>query len=222
MNHQTLSKILLAAAAVFVTGLVAPNTQAGCKSKQCCPKCDHVCKLDAEKVDVEKTCFEVESDYICIPRVVFPWQRPAKKSCGNCAACDGSGCKSCSACPNNGACVRKIKVLKTKKYKCPECEYTWSAEKVDGCGCGGSSCGGCGDGSCGDGCCDAGCCDAGCSSAGASLPPAIDMQGTATSPAEYQAAPAMLAPMPAAVPAPVYSEQIPSATDYYLPAPPQN
>ncbi|GAA4449278.1 hypothetical protein [Novipirellula rosea] len=88
--------------------------QTGCCTK--CPACDHACNFSVDVVDETKTCFEVESKVICIPRVVFPWQK------GNCdAVC------------NNGAKTRRICVLKTKDYKCPKCEYSWSAEKKATC-----------------------------------------------------------------------------------------
>lgn len=123
------------------------------KHKVCCPQCackSSCCTLEAEMVDVEKKCFEVECKTICIPKVVFPWQ---KKKHG-CHSCDGRGCTNCV---HNGAKIRKIKVLKSKKYTCPECEYTWTPKE-------GASC--CGKGSgCGCGSCDSGCsagCDAGC------------------------------------------------------------
>jgi hypothetical protein len=67
---------------------------------------------------------------------VFPWQ---KKKCKSCSSCDGNGC---SHCVNNGARTRKVCVLKPSSYKCPKCEYTWSAEKRDGCS------GGCDSGQC--------------------------------------------------------------------------
>ncbi|TWU36134.1 hypothetical protein [Novipirellula artificiosorum] len=104
--------------------------QTGCCQR--CPSCDHVCKLDAKEVEVEKECFETETKVICIPRVVFPWQKKkAMRSCAGCDSCDGGGCTHCV---HNGARTRTICVLKTKKYKCPACEYTWSAEKKP-CGC---------------------------------------------------------------------------------------
>lgn len=112
--------------------------QTGCGL--CCPVCDHVCKLDAEQVDEDIPCFEVESKVICIPRVVFPWQ---KKKCSACDSCDGRGCNNCV---HNGARVRRICVLKTDKITCPKCKYSWSAEKRSA-GC---------DVGC-DGCCDGGC-----------------------------------------------------------------
>ncbi|MGI9472508.1 MAG: hypothetical protein ACR2NZ_13285 [Rubripirellula sp.] len=113
--------------------------QTGCSC--CCPACDHVCHLDTELVDEDISCFEVESKVICIPRVVFPWQR---KKCHSCDSCDGRGCTNCV---NNGARTRRICVLKTDKYQCPKCKYTWTAKPT-----------GCCDG------CDSGCdrCEGGC------------------------------------------------------------
>lgn len=121
-----------------------PLDQTGCQL--CCPACDHVCKLNVDEVEVEKKCFEVETKVICIPRVVFPWQ---KKSCGPCDSCDGNGC---STCVHNCAKTRKVKLLKSKKYTCPACEYTWSAEP-NPCAV-----------PCADACCDQPCCD-GCDGA---------------------------------------------------------
>ncbi len=100
--------------------------QTGCCKR--CPACDHFCKFDAKEGEIEKPGFEVESKVICIPRVVFPWQ--TRKACGSCGSCDGTGCSNCV---NNGACTKRVCVLKSKDFKCPECEYSWSAEaKPDG------------------------------------------------------------------------------------------
>ncbi|QDV87577.1 hypothetical protein [Planctomycetes bacterium TBK1r] len=175
--------------------------QTGCA---CCPVCDHVCKLDAEQVEEEKTCFTVESKAICIPRVVFPWQKAKKAACASCTACDGLGC---TACVHNGARVRKVCVLKTEKYKCPACEYTWTAEKKDRCGCCPGSCAG----ACGGGTgCDSGC---------AAAPLALQPSQASVLPAPV-AEPAVDAPVELPVELPV------DAADYYrspseaLPTPP--
>ena len=144
--------------ALTMFAMPSQQDQAGCLKgdkcckKACCPKCSHdcqTCKLEAEIVDVEKKCFEVECKTICIPRVVFPWQKK-KLGCHSCDSCEGRGCTNCV---HNGAKVRKVKVLKSKKYKCPECEYTWTPE--EGSPCCGTSCdrGG-----------ECGCCDLGCDS----------------------------------------------------------
>ncbi len=87
--------------------------QTGCCNR--CPACDHYCDFSVDVVDEKKECFEVESKVICIPRVVFPWQR------------------NCNTVCNNGARTRRVCVLKTKEYKCPKCEYTWEAKKKPCC-----------------------------------------------------------------------------------------
>ncbi|WP_145420405.1 hypothetical protein [Planctomycetes bacterium K23_9] len=139
-----------------------------------------------------------------------------------CNSCDGSGCKSCSACPNNGAKIRKVNKLKVKKYECPECKYTWDAEKVGGC-CGGN-CGtaSCADGCCADGCCADGCCGGSCDDGATGVdlsqvnyPPSADVSYAA--PMQYEPSPTVAQPMPTAVPAPVYTDQTPPAADYYAP-----
>ena len=135
MSLKTFSRAILAVLVVVSAGQLFSSTdataglwgtrlldQTGCCRR--CPACDHVCNLDAEQTEEEKTCFDVETKVICIPRVVFPWQK--KKSCSSCDACDGQGCRSCV---HNGAKTRKVCVLKTFKYMCPKCKYTWSAEK---------------------------------------------------------------------------------------------
>ena len=149
-------------ALIVLMVVMTPNPVAnagGCLSKKCgthraigCPKCDckcYTCELEADIVDVKKTCFEVEEHVICIPKVVFPWQRGkilcqrGKRGCGS--SCDSCGGAGCNACVRNGAKIRKIKKLKTKKYTCPECEYRWTAKErfPSPCRCEGACDGGC-------------------------------------------------------------------------------
>lgn len=173
MNLSLSGKGLIAVAILFATTIVSRPLQAGhcddsscCEtSSKCCPKCNYCCRLDAEEVEVEKSCFEVECDVVCIPRVVFPWQTGhgcfpwSKKKCSSCDACDGGGCKSCTNCVHNGAKIRTVKKLKSKKYTCPGCEYSWTPERTG----------------CGNGC---GSCDAGWDSSETTLPeapPAVPM-----------------------------------------------
>ncbi|TWT67050.1 hypothetical protein [Allorhodopirellula solitaria] len=137
----TLQRVLVIAAAVLlatpgpaVAGSGKLLDQTGCV---CCPVCDHVCKLDAKQVDEERSGFEVESKVICIPRVVFPWQVGHKPAWSSCEDCDGQGCTTCS---HNGARLRRVCVLKSEKYKCPVCQYSWSAEKNVPRGCGADCC----------------------------------------------------------------------------------
>ena len=99
----------------------------GCRGTVCCPQCQTVCQLNVDEGTEEKSCWQVECEEICVPRVVFPWQ----KSC-------------CDPTVNNGACVKVVKKLKKHKYECPTCEYSWTPKKVARCGCGGAGCASCG------------------------------------------------------------------------------
>lgn len=77
-----------------------------------CPKCDYVCKFNAEHVDEQQNRFDVETKVICIPRVVFPWQMLNGKPCAT-----------------NGARMRTVHVMTKENYSCPKCHYTWNAIK---------------------------------------------------------------------------------------------
>ncbi len=98
-----------------------------------CPKCNTCCTLKVERVKEDKACYEVECVEICIPRVVFPWQKwkADRQSHGGCDSCDG-GCEACSS-VNNGARVKTVKKLKKRSYKCPVCKYTWTPAGNSGC-----------------------------------------------------------------------------------------
>jgi len=176
MNHSRAYVMLLAISmiATYATHAETVNAEINiCGLCTKCPSCD--CSLEAKMVDVEKSCFEVETKTICIPRVVFPWQR--KKAFGSCDSCDGRGCTTCV---NNGAKTRCIRVLKKKRHTCPECKYSWTANT--------------------SGCCDSGCdgtCDGGCAKAdngknvttkvvghGVLLPPWLRTNPTKTAPVE--------------------------------------
>jgi hypothetical protein len=117
-----------------------------------CPQCDHTCKFSVDTDKEAKHCYDSECEPICIPKVVFPWQK--KKACcnscnscaGGCDACAGTGCDgSCgggSKCCNynNGACIRYVNKLKKYEYECEVCKYKWEA--IRGCGNGCGSCAG--------------------------------------------------------------------------------
>ncbi|MEM6469942.1 MAG: hypothetical protein AAF802_10345 [Planctomycetota bacterium] len=94
-----------------------------------CPICDHHCELTVDETEEKRTCYEIETKIICIPRVVFPWQKK-KHACSSCSSCDGAGCTSCV---HNGAKLRRVCVAKPKEYKCPACKFTWKAEKNASC-----------------------------------------------------------------------------------------
>ena len=118
---QTTGDQRTAVAGVF--GKLLPD-QTGCSR---CQSCGHACKLDAESDEEDRLCLDVETKVVCIPRVVFPWQRKATSACDS---CDGGGCSNCV---HNGARVREVCVIKPSSYTCPTCKYTWSAEKQPVC-----------------------------------------------------------------------------------------
>ena len=91
-----------------------PKPRRSCCRK--CPKCQtDVCVLEAECVDEERKCFEVEQKLICIPKVSLPWRKCEKPCCGGCAA----------NCRHQCAKTKAVKVLKTKTYECKVCQYSW-------------------------------------------------------------------------------------------------
>ena len=118
----------------------------GCQCGLCTEQCNTCC-LKCECKDDKKTGFDVECKTICIPKVVFPWQ------------------KKCNPCANNGACVRVVRVLKTKEVKGKKMAFEWTPAMIGGCGCRGCDC------------CDSGCCDSGACLASTNRPMANTSSG---------------------------------------------
>ena len=134
-----------------------------CCEPTCCPD-DYRCKLEVTSEPIEKSCYNVDAEAICIPPIMTsPFDCFRKKICGKGDCCD-SGC--CNTCDGGGCCkkgglfscfkgkccgkIRCINVLSKEKYECGEkCVCEWSAECVGCCGCGDACC----DGGCGA-CCD--------------------------------------------------------------------
>jgi hypothetical protein len=134
-----LAALLLAPVAMLQAGGHGSYTNDCCQVQ--CPQCDHTCKFSVDTDKEAKTCYDSTCEPVCIPKVVFPWQK--KAAC--CNSCNGScgGAKCCSV--NNGACVRHVNVLKKYEYQCEVCKYKWEA--VRGCGNNGvNGCGSCADG----------------------------------------------------------------------------
>ena len=118
---------------IFVSGTTAADAASCDSGSDCCatcPACKACCKLKVEDDKEKKSCYKVECEEICIPRVVFPWQKK----------------HSCDPCLNNGAKVKTVRKLKKHSYECPTCKYTWTPVKADCCG----------DGCCNAGACDSG------------------------------------------------------------------
>lgn len=92
-----------------------------------CPRCGTCCELKAERVKEEKSCWQVECEQICVPRVVFPWQSRRADCHGGAGCCDACprGCDPCIR-VHNGAWIKTVKKLKKHKYECPACKYQWT------------------------------------------------------------------------------------------------
>lgn len=166
-------------AAPCSTGACEPNcgcvdSCGGCADSCCSKPChnancgkgrgpDKVCCATVEEVTEERSCWKIECDEICVPRVVCPWGDGGsgltlfnclKKRCGNNAGC-GDCCESCgdvcggaSGCcgGGNGCClkprcgdVRCVRDLASEDYEVTKCKCNWEI-KDDNCG---SGCGGC-------------------------------------------------------------------------------
>jgi hypothetical protein len=110
-----------------------------CFEPMCCPKC--------VTEEVEKSCWKVSSELVCIPGFRWPWEcRQGDCKCGHGV---GDGC----VCPPKCGRVRCVNVLEQHKYTCDQCGYEWEIKCVrsaDGCSCAKGGCPHCGcDPSCG-------------------------------------------------------------------------
>ncbi|MEQ8208854.1 MAG: hypothetical protein RH917_03410 [Lacipirellulaceae bacterium] len=197
---QEISLALLVATLLFATNLPAQagESSCGCEEPCCVDPCEcckakakvgkratcvcdpdcYKCESETKKEEVEKHCYNVCAEPVCVPPWRWPWEcrkdKCGKKCCdeGCCDAdcdtccgdtCCGGGCDGCSSCGCSSGfslfglkCgkVRCINVLEKEKYKCEECVTKWKAVKKGCCGCCGKG-SGCG---CASGCCD-GCCE---------------------------------------------------------------
>ena len=97
---------LLWAAACLVTIQAFADHHAVCDR---CPSCQaKVCCPEPTEIKVEKHCWEVECEQICIPKFKWPWE-------------------SCCEAPKCGK-VRSVKVLKKVEKECKECGYKWTVK----------------------------------------------------------------------------------------------
>jgi hypothetical protein len=80
---------------------------AGCSSDR---NCVGGCRPSVKKVDLKKTCYNIETKMICIPPTRFPWEKSAcddlcGTNCGANGACGSNGkCSSNGQCGSNGKC----------------------------------------------------------------------------------------------------------------------
>ena len=92
--------------------LMADETCHGLRSVHC-PKCNTYCRLELKDAKEEKHGWNVQVQEICVPRVVFPWQK---------SFVDPS--------VNNGAWIKTVHVLKKHSFECPTCQYAWTRVKT--------------------------------------------------------------------------------------------
>lgn len=130
-----------------------------CGESGCCCGRD-VCVATVEKEKVEKHCWKVECEKICVPKVVCPWGEGGsgltlfswmkKKSCNSkCGdACCSDACCDCGKGCCNGGCdcccvkprcgkVKCVRDIKKEKYECEECVCKWEVRRLPCCDCGG-------------------------------------------------------------------------------------
>ena len=144
MRRLTLSLL----ACLLLVVLVMPASAIHKCISRCvvCPQCHTCCEFKAEAAKEEKHCWKIECEEICVPCIVFPWQKRHATSCktgrcdGKCACspsgiCASGSCNKCCQTVNNGARVITVRKLKKHKYECPTCKYQWTPKKVCRAGC---------------------------------------------------------------------------------------
>ena len=100
-----------------------------------CPHCGGNCYPTVTKETETKSCWDVESKTICIPRVRFPWEPGGcGKGCGGKGggkdgkACGKYGCGDvCCPAPKCGR-TKCVNVLMKYEYECTVCKYSWDPD----------------------------------------------------------------------------------------------
>jgi len=85
----------------------------------CCPHCGEVCYPTVSKEKETKTCWEIDTKTICIPKVRFPWE----------AGCCGKGCGKDGCPPPKCGRTKCVNVLMEHEYECSTCKYSWDVDK---------------------------------------------------------------------------------------------
>ena len=100
-------KLLSTLAIVSMTLSSVAMADCGCKPAGCSPdrNCVDGCRPVVKKVDLKKTCYNIETKTIYIPPTRFPWEKSACDDlCGNSCGTNGANGK----CGSNGQCGSKI------------------------------------------------------------------------------------------------------------------
>ena len=91
----------------------------GCsRSRAFCPHCGDACYPTVTKGTETKTCWNVETKSICIPRIRFPWEK----------ACCDKGCGKDGCVPPKCGRTKCVNVLMKHEYECSTCKYSWDVD----------------------------------------------------------------------------------------------
>ena len=139
MNHALLTIALLTvtpklASAECVPGACKP---ANCCQDATCSPCTLVCQPEVRMEMVKKSGWEVECEYICVPKVHCPLFRffGKRDDCETCVSGNGNNCFGRPRCAK----VKQVKKLKQVNYECQECVVEWNLRCVSA-GCSHTGC----------------------------------------------------------------------------------
>lgn len=83
-----------------------------------CPRCHETCYPTVTKGTETKSCWNVETKAICIPKVRFPWEM----------GCCNKGCGKDGCLPPKCGKVKYVNVLVKHEYECSACKYSFDID----------------------------------------------------------------------------------------------
>lgn len=115
---------------------------AGCCDTVSCQPCMLICRPEIKTKTEKKHCWEVECDYVCVPKVQCPisaWIRSkihgdAESCCDTCGTAGCNGCETgvCNQTPLHAR-IRTVRRLKKVEYECEKCVVEWHIEQCSAC-----------------------------------------------------------------------------------------
>ncbi|MCO6459211.1 MAG: hypothetical protein J5I93_28210, partial [Pirellulaceae bacterium] len=103
----TMMRISLLAVLVALALGVRSSLAGDCVCDVQCPQCQHVCKFEFDKDTVDKHCWKVKIEPVCVPPIKWPWE-------------------PCCSPPRKCAKVRYVKKLVKHEYECEVCKCKWT------------------------------------------------------------------------------------------------
>lgn len=129
------------------TGGEGACADAPCCGDGSCGCCREVCCVTREEVEVDKYCWNVGCEKVCVPGITFPWEgcgwsffghKQGSSCCGPCTGACTCGQAYKPARPGSVVCIR---TLEKEDYACKACQCKWELRTV----CTGAGCSGCRD-----------------------------------------------------------------------------